>query len=174
MISRTEFLGKAHHPTFPCGRGRPAKRRGMALVEVIVSLAILSMCITFLAQLMLRGMNESRQARERARAVLLAQEQMEEILANRDDLEAWEKGLAGRFDFDRETGMYRCREPERRRFFWNWEVRRPDKHDGMKEVVVRVQWRIPGRRTLATRCELRALFAGGPPLPAPPEEEAAP
>jgi prepilin-type N-terminal cleavage/methylation domain-containing protein len=149
-------------------------RRGMTLIEVIVSLAILSVCVTFLAQLMLRGMDESRMARERARAVLLAQEHLEEILAHRDDLASWDKDLAERFDFDSERGMWQYRDKDLSRFFWKWEVRRPQEHEGMKEIAVQVRWKVPHRRTLATRCELRMLVAGGPPLPEPAKEEGAP
>ena len=143
----------------PAPAGRCA---GSTLIEVLVALGILATCTTFFAQMLLRGIDESRQARERARAAMLAQDIMEEILAHRDNLAAWETRLAESYDFDKALGLYRYRPEDLRRFYWKWELRRPEKHPDMKEALVQVRWKAPGRRTLATRCELRMLLAGGP------------
>ena len=91
--------------------GPPVSRRGISLIETLVAFAILAVAMTVLAQLMSWAMHESVFSRRRAQATLLAQERMEDLLAHRADLAAWEAATKKDFVFDRKTEKYCFDEP---------------------------------------------------------------
>ena len=65
-------------------------RRGQGLIETVVSIGILAIALALLTQLVVTGLEESARAQRQASSMLFAQEIMEEILAHRGDLAAWE------------------------------------------------------------------------------------
>jgi Tfp pilus assembly protein PilV len=76
--------------------GPPVSRRGISLVETLVAFAIIAVAMTVLGQLTFWALNESSFSRHRAEATLLAQERMEDLLAHRADLAAWETATKAR------------------------------------------------------------------------------
>jgi len=133
------------------------RRRGFGLLETIVSLGILMVCMTILAQLVLQGMDQSQIARQRAHATLLAQERLEELLAHRDDLGAWKKSVTGKFPLDKTAGVYEFIRKDVPDFRWSWRVGPVKDVPRMKLVTVRVMWTMPRRKALALACELSTL-----------------
>ena len=130
------------HPM--CGlRIRPhASRRGISLIETLVAFAILAVAMSVLGQLISWAMHESAFARRRAQATLLAQERLEDLLAHRDDLAAWEAATKKSFEFDPKTEAYlfeRSR-PELGSFRWTWLIEEMKDHPDLKKVRVQLRW----------------------------------
>ena len=137
----------------------PSASRAVGLLEAIISLGILSVAMTILAQLTLHGIDECRLARERGQGALVAQQLTEEILAHRDNLEAWDKQLREKYELDEDTAMYRLPNEGVGNFFWKWDIRPAEDLPGMTQVVVRVYWRMPRRKVLSQKCEIQTLVA---------------
>ena len=142
-------------------RGRrirpPVSRRGISLIETLVAFAIVAVAMTVLAQLMSWAMHESAFSRRRAEATLLAQERMEDLLAHRADLAAWEAAAKKAFEFDPKTEAYCFDEPGHPRpeldaFRWTWLIEDMKDHPGLKKISVQLRWlrsRSRGRRRKA-------------------------
>ncbi len=125
--------------------GPPVSRRGISLIETLVAFAILAVALTVLAQLMSWAMHESAFSRRRAEATLLAQERMEDLLAHRADLAAWEAAAKKEFVFDRKTEKYCFDEPghphpELAIFRWTWLIEDMKDHPGLKKISVQMYW----------------------------------
>jgi len=125
--------------------GPPVSRRGISLVETLVAFAILAVAMTVLAQLMSWAMHESAFSRRRAEATLLAQERMEDLLAHRSDLAAWEAATKKEFVFDQKTEAYGFDEPGRPHpelaaFRWTWLIEDMKDHPGLKKIGVQLRW----------------------------------
>ncbi len=130
-------------------RGRrirpPVSRRGISLIETLVAMAIIAVATTVLGQLMSWAMHESAFARRRAEATLLSQERMEDLLAHRADLAAWEAAAKKRFEFDTKTEGYRFDEPGQPRpeldsFRWAWTIEEMKEHPGMRKIGIELRW----------------------------------
>jgi type II secretory pathway pseudopilin PulG len=151
--------------TVVAGRLKPVvARRAVTLVETIVSIALLGVAMSLLAQLVMTGLEMSMMAQMRVSGMLYAQEQMEDILARRDDLPAWEAHLRANFELDEETKLRKFPQKERESYQWTWlisEVPDAEVSDrvGLKEVVVTVHWRLPRRQSITPRYDLRTLLA---------------
>jgi len=123
----------------------PISRRGISLVETLVAFAILAVAMTVLAQLMSWAMHESAFSRRRAEATLLAQSRMEDLLAHRSDLAAWEAAAKKSFVYDRKTELYGFDEldhprPELAAFRWTWRIEDMKDHPGLKKIGVQLRW----------------------------------
>jgi type II secretory pathway pseudopilin PulG len=127
-------------------RIRPiVSRRGISLVETLVAFAIVAVAMSVLGQLVSWAMHQSAFSRRRAQATLLAQERMEDLLAHRDDLAAWEAATKKTFTFDPKMEAYLFDEPGRSRpelgsFRWTWLIEDMKDQPGMKKVRVQLQW----------------------------------
>jgi Tfp pilus assembly protein PilV len=150
--------------TVVAGRLKPVvARRAVTLVETIVSIALLAVAMSLLAQLVMTALEMSMMAQMRVSGMLYAQERMEDILARRDNLADWEAEARANFELDEETKLHRFKEQERESYQWTWRI--SDSQDasvlqtGLKEVVVTVHWRLPGRRSITPRYDLRTLLA---------------
>lgn len=150
-------------PERPLVRGRrirpPVSRRGISLIETLVGFAILAVAMTVLGQLMFWAMHDSAFARRRAAATLLAQERMEDLLAHRADLAAWEAATKARFIYDRKTEAYRFDEagherPELSAFRWTWLIEDMKDHPGLKKIGVQLRWLRSGVEGAGGRREL--------------------
>ena len=127
-------------------RIRPVvSRRGITLVETLVAFAIVAVAMSVLGQLMSWAMHESAFSRRRAQATLLAQERLEDLLAHRDNLAAWEAATKKAFTFDPKTEAYSFDEPGRSRpelgsFRWTWLIEDLKDHPGLKKIRVQLRW----------------------------------
>jgi type II secretory pathway pseudopilin PulG len=129
-------------------RIRPlVSRRGISLVETLVAFAILAVAMTVLGQLLFWAMHDSAFSRRRAQATLLAQERMEDLLAHRADLAAWEAATKTRFVYDLKTEWYCFDErepgpqhPELSAFRWKWLIEDMKDHPGLKKISVQLRW----------------------------------
>jgi type II secretory pathway pseudopilin PulG len=141
-----------------------ADRRGAALIETLVAISILSVAMTLLTQLVVRGLEESASAQQRMKGVLLAQERMEEILAQRGELAGWEQKVDEEYERDPVSGMYRFAEPGRAAFRWRWRIQDASDHPGLTQVTVWVHWRLPQGENFRPHATLRTLLVppGGP------------
>jgi type II secretory pathway pseudopilin PulG len=142
----------------------PVSRRGISLIETLVAFAIVAVAMTVLGQLMFWAMNESAFSRRRAEATLLAQERMEDLLAHRSDLAAWEEATKKRFAFDEKGEAYGFDEPGRPRpdlsaFRWTWRIEDMKDHPGLKQVEIQLDWRRTGDMTAAGKRELWSTLA---------------
>jgi prepilin-type N-terminal cleavage/methylation domain-containing protein len=120
-------------------------RNGITLVETLVALAIIAVAMSVLGQLLSWGMHESAFSRRRAQATLLAQERMEDLLAHRDDLAAWEAAAKKGFVFDTKSEAYYFDEPGRPHpelgaFRWTWLIEDMKDHPGLKKIRVQLHW----------------------------------
>jgi type II secretory pathway pseudopilin PulG len=127
-------------------------RRGISLVETLVAFTILAVAMSVLGQLISWAMHESAFSRRRAQATLLAQERLEDLLAHRDDLAAWEAATKKSFTFDMKTEGYLFDEhdlshpelnrsrPELGSFRWTWLIEDMKDHPGLKKVRVQLRW----------------------------------
>ena len=150
--------------TMVAGRLKPVVvRRAVTLVETVVSIALLAVAMSLLAQLVMTGLEMSMMAQMRVSGMLYAQEKMEDILAHRDDLAAWEADARANFELDEETKLHTFPQQERESYRWTWRI--SDFQDarvlqtGLKEVIVTVHWRLPRRRSFTPRYDLRTLLA---------------
>jgi len=125
-------------------------------MEMLAAIAILAVTLSILAQISFQALNESVMTRRRAQGGLLAQGKMEEILANRGDLDGWLKQAAKDYPLDPEIDARRFPETENQMFRWSCEILDVANSPGMKEIVVRTYW---SRRDQAkwSKCELRTL-----------------
>lgn len=64
----------------------PKSQRGIGMIEVLVALLILAIGLLGLASLQTTGLNQTNEARNRSQAVLLAQDMLERMRANRKNL----------------------------------------------------------------------------------------
>ncbi len=133
--------------------------RGATLIEVVVALGLIVVALTIVGQLIFTAINESVMARRRAQGALLAQEMMEETIAHRNDLPAWEKKVDHEFARDKESSYYRFKQKELSPFRWWFDYRRVEGHDGVRKVIVKVYWRRPYGKTFTSNCELQTLLA---------------
>ncbi len=149
-------------------RGRrirpPVSRRGISLIETLVAFAILAVALTVLAQLMSWAMHESAFSRRRAQATLLAQERMEDLLAHRADLAAWEAAAKKEFEFDKKTETYYFDEPghphpELNAFRWTWLIEDMKDHPGLKKISVQLRWLRSGVEGAGGKRELWTTLA---------------
>ena len=124
-------------------RGRrirpPVSRRGISLIETLVALAIIAVAMTVLGQIISWAMHESAFSRRRAEATLLSQERMEDLLAHRADLAAWEAAAKKRFEFDRRPRDTASTSPASRipswhSFRWAWLIEDMKEHPGLKKI----------------------------------------
>ena len=165
------------------------KVRGAGLVEVVVAIGVLSVSMAILTQLVMAAMQASALAHRQVTGVLLAQERMEEIIANRADLDAWKVSVPLRFDYDLAHSTYHflVKEPgdsrertEREDFRWGYTISDVEGRDGLKEAQVHVHWLLAGMKGFRGSYRLRALVAvpgggaGGAEPPVPPERGAEP
>jgi len=152
----------------------PVSRRGVSLVETLVAFAILAVAMTVLVQLTFWAMNESSFSRRRAEATLLAQERMEDLLAHRADLAAWEAAAKKRFEFDTKTESYRFDEPGQPRpelhaFRWTWLIEDMKDHPGLKKIRVELRWQRTGAEGAAGQRDLWTMVV----VPPKPQSTAA-
>ena len=152
----------------------PVSRRGISLVETLVAFAIVAVAMTVLGQLMSWAMHESAFARRRAEATLLAQERMEDLLAHRADLAAWEAAAKKRFEFDTKTEGYSFDEPgqphpELASFRWTWLIEDMADHPGLKKIGVQLRWLRTGVEGAGGRRDLWTTLV----VPAKPHTTAA-
>jgi hypothetical protein len=144
--------------------GPSVSRRGTTLIETLVAFAIVAVAMTVLGQLTFWALNESSFARRRAEATLLAQEQMEDLLAHRADLAAWEAAAKKRFQFDPKAEAYFFDEtghphPELYAFRWTWRIEDMKGHPGLKEIGVQLRWMRTGAEGTGGRRELWTTLA---------------
>lgn len=139
--------------------GRAAGARGVSLVETIVAIAIVVVALNILTQFVIRGMDESSLARRRARAAFYAQERLEEIVAHRADLAAWEARAARTHRPAAVEGMYWFPEPHRSAFCWSWRIEDVKGRPGLRQARVSVRWRTPRRRYWVHTAQLHTLIA---------------
>lgn len=69
-------------------RRTPARRRGIALIEALIAILLLSMCALAYAALQLRGLSGNSSALWRSKATLLAGEMADRMRANRPGVTA--------------------------------------------------------------------------------------
>jgi type II secretory pathway pseudopilin PulG len=144
--------------------GPPVSRRGISLIETLVAFAIIAVAMTVLGQLTFWALNESSFSRRRAEATLLAQERMEDLLAHRADLAAWEAETKKRFQFDPKTEAYCFDEPgqphpELYAFRWTWQIEDMKDHPGLKKIEVQLRWMHTGAERAAGKRDLWTTLA---------------
>ena len=144
--------------------GPPVSRRGISLIETLVAFAIVAVAMTVLGQLTFWALNESSFSRRRAEATLLAQERMEDLLAHRADLAAWEAATKKQFQFDPKTEAYCFDEPGQPRpelhsFRWTWLIEDMKDHPGLKKIGVQLRWVRTGLESAAGKRELWTTVA---------------
>jgi hypothetical protein len=138
------------------------RREGAILAETLVAAALLTVAMGFLVEFATQGLTESVLTQRRTRGALLAQEKMEEILAARADLEAWEAQAQEVYPEDPD-GPHRLFAAEGlEEFRWGWNVLQPEGRPRMREAVVRVYWRFPRRKHFFRGCQIRTLLATPP------------
>jgi hypothetical protein len=147
-----------------CGRriGPPLSRRGISLIETLVSFAIIAVAMTVLGQLTFWALNESSFSRRRAEATLLAQERMEDLMAHRSNLAAWEAAMKDRFD--PKTDAYFLDEPahphpELHAFRWTWQIEDLKDHPGLKKIGIKLRWARSGVESSAGERDLCTTLA---------------
>jgi len=84
---------------------------------------------------------------------------MEEILAHRDDLSAWEAGARKRFAAGALENTHIFSRPGRSTFCWTWQIKALEDEPGLRDIVVRVWWRTPRRAVWVSNITLRTLLA---------------
>ncbi len=77
-----------HKPTPPQQAGLLRRRRGIALMEALVAIVLLSFCALAYAALQLRGLSANSSAMWRSKATLLAYDMADRMRANRVGLSA--------------------------------------------------------------------------------------
>jgi Tfp pilus assembly protein PilE len=70
---------------------RRRRQSGASLIELIVALGILALALNILGQILVQSLSGSLTNRRRGQAILLAQQQLEEAIGHRSDLDAWLK-----------------------------------------------------------------------------------
>ncbi len=135
---------------------------GVSLVETILALALLAVAISVLGQLMFGAIEQSIMARRRAEAALLAQERMEEILAHRSGLSAWEARAKKSFEFEKESESYLFKRKGLDSFRWHWQISEFQDSPWLKEIIVRVYWRRPRPTAIWPKVELHTILAVKP------------
>lgn len=134
-------------------------RRGATLVETVAAIGLLAIAMNVLGHFMLEAIHGSVLAGRRVQALLLAQEQMECLLASRSDLAGWQKRAEAAHPLDSESGKRTFPGEGMEAYQLEWEILEPAKHPGMKEAVVRTYWRNPHGRVEWIVSELRTLVA---------------
>lgn len=140
------------------------ERRGSTLVEVLAASAVLAVAMGFLAQFVVQGVVESSAAQMRARAVLMAQARMEELRANRADLQGWEDRMRRQCEFDADAELYHLPGGGHGNYRWEWAIEPAGEDNaGLRRATVRVRWRLPrpgraeGAREFPRSCSLVSL-----------------
>jgi len=141
-------------------RSRSARgRSGVSLVETLVAIGVLSIAMGTLAQLVFSGLQASAAAERQVSGALLAQERMEDLLAHRADLPAWEKVASSQFPFDKEAELYGFERTQWEDYRWMWEITDVQGNQRLKRVNVKVQWRLPRAKEFRGRFDLFCLLA---------------
>jgi len=138
-------------------KGPLVSLRGVSLLETLVAFTLVAIGIGVLAQLTFWALNESILSRRRAEAALLAQERMEDLVAHRNDLAAWEAAAKSGFETDpvlkgnNDQTLYRFdqiqpkqKRPELQAFRWAWQIADMDGHPGTKKILVQLYVLRPG------------------------------
>ena len=140
--------------------------RGVTLIETLVAFVLVAVGIGVLGELTFWSLNESILSRRRAEAALLAQDRMEDLLAHRSDLGAWEASARSGYQFDRGLELYRFDrlQPEQKRpelapFRWSWKIEDMDGRPGMKKVLVQLYVLRPGMIGAGPAYDLWTLLA---------------
>ena len=133
-------------------------RRGASLVETVAAIGILTVAMTVLGQFMLEAIRGSAVATLRMQAVLLAQEKMEDIIAHRADLTAWEERALEENPIDVEAKGRRFAEPGREDYRWEWDIADSENPPGMKRITVRTYWEDPHGSHPWVKSELSTLL----------------
>lgn len=120
---------------------RAAARRGATLVETLIAIAIVVVALNIMAQMLFQAMDRATMARRRAQATLIAQERIEEILAHRNDLKAWETRAQNTYKPSTVQGMYSFPDELLSPYCWRWQIADFEGRPAMKEVSVIVRWR---------------------------------
>ena len=156
-------------------KGPSVSVRGVSLIETLVAFTLVAIGISVLAQLTFWALNESILSRRRAEAALLAQERMEDLLAHRSDLAAWEAAAKSGFEFDRNLQLYRFdqiqpqqKRPELAPFRWAWQIADMDGHPGTKKILVQLYVLRPGMIGAGPPRDLWTLVALPKNPPTPP------
>ena len=114
--------------------------------------------MTILGQFMFEAIHGSVVAARRVQCVLLAQERMESIIANRANLAAWEERALRENPIDGEAKGRRFAEAGFEVYRWEWDFADPENRPGMKQVTVRTYWENPQGTQPWVKCELSTLL----------------
>jgi len=123
-------------------------------------MGLLTVAMTVLGQFMFEAVNGSALAARRMQAMLLAQEKMELIIANRSDLAAWEERALSENPMDGDVqGKARLfAEQDFEDYRWEWDFADPEDRPGMKQVTVRTYYEDPHGARPWVQCELSTLL----------------
>jgi type II secretory pathway pseudopilin PulG len=162
--ARRGIVTSRRHVVCGCRIGTPVSCRGISLIETLVAFAIVAVAMTVLGQLTFQALNKSSFSRHRAEATLLAQGRMEDLLAHRADLAAWEAATKKQFQFDPKTEAYCFDEtghphPELYAFRWTWRIEDMKDHPGLKKVGVQLRWMRSGIEGAGGRRDLWTTLA---------------
>lgn len=141
------------------------KRRGTSLIEVLVSATILITATVILTQFALRSLDESALATRRAKAFLLAQDRMEEILAHRGDLDGFEIRARRDYVIDEEvTGVPLYHFTERpgddyAAYRWRWQINPVEGNPALRDITVWAHWKQPRTADFRMNTQLRTYVA---------------
>ena len=145
----------------PSGRfaSPPVNARALTLMENIVALALLSVAMAITASQMYSGLVGSTEASLRGKAALLAQEKMEQVFLQRNDLDAWQAQAKAESTFDEASGQYLFNDDKLAGFRWTWLVSDVPGQPGLRDVLVSISWQRPFSKGGWSPCELRTLIA---------------
>jgi Tfp pilus assembly protein PilV len=145
----------------PFDSGGPA--RGAALVEAVVAVGVLTVAMASLTQLAFAALTRSEMAQQGVAASLLAQELIEDMLANRQDLAAWEGRTVEACERDSATDTYVPPGAAGKSFRWTWSIEPVDGAPRLRRLTVTVRYQPAGARgAMDEEGDQRAgLCAGG-------------
>ncbi len=135
---------------------------------MLVAIFILAIAINALAFVTFDSIAESAAAPARAQCSLLAQDRMEWMIANRNDLDGWEAKVKEQCEFDPETKRYRFADKKHAAYEWTYAFSEVEGYPGMQRVVITCWWQHPAYARQLAKCELETLLvesaAPGPDL----------
>lgn len=138
-------------------------RRGTTLIETVLATGLLLTSMTLLVQFAVQGATQTTTSHRQTQAALLAQQQMEELLAHRNDLTQWQNHVQENHPADRKADRRRFSEDKWNNHRWTYSLAPDGNHSNMTLATITVYWRLARNDAFNGEYQLSSLLACPPP-----------